>query len=149
MLIDGDFTMWESIAINRYLAEKYGPHLIGEGVEARALVDMWSSWAMIDLQVPVIALFIQLVFVPEERRSEEKMTAAREKTLPLMALLDAHLADRQNMVGPTFTLADLNVASVVTLLPRLGFDLTTVPNLTAWLERTTARPAHTRVAAMD
>lgn len=148
-MTDGDLVLWESIAINRYLAERYQPALLGADLLERALVEQWSVWAMVAYQPPVIGLFIQLVFVPEARRDQAVMDKARENIGPLTALLDAHLAGRTWMVGEGFTLADLNVASVARLLPDLKIDLTGTPNLAAWLARVQARPASQRVAALS
>ncbi len=148
VLVDGDLVLWESIAINRYLAEKHQPALLGTGAAERALVDQWSVWSQVDFQPPVIALFIQLVFVPEERRDPAAMDAARAKIGPLVALLNTHLEGRAYMVGAQFTLADLNVASVAKLLASLAIDLGAAPNLTTWLARTQARDAVARVAAL-
>ena len=121
---------------------------MGDGVADQARVEQWSVWSQVDYQPPMISLFIQLVFVPEERRDQAKMDAAREKLAPLNAILDAHLAARGQMVGHGFTLADLNVASVALLNERVGIDLSGYPNLKSWLEKTLDRPARMRVEAL-
>jgi len=148
VFVDGDLVLWESIAINRYIAAAYRPGLLGEGVADQARVEQWSVWSQVDYQPPMIALFIQLVFVPEERRDQAKMDAAREKLAPLNRILDAHLAENGQMVGSEFTLGDLNVASVALLNSRVGVDLSGLPNLQRWLEKTLARPARLRVEAL-
>lgn len=147
-LVDDGLVLWESTAINHYLAEKHQPALLGQTLADRAYVQQWSVWSQVELQPPVIALFIQLTFVPEPRRDAAAMEKARGKFMPLFELLEAHLAERDFMVGDGFTLADLNVASVVKLAPPLGVDLSGMPNLSAWLERMTSRPAAQRGAAL-
>jgi len=149
VMVDGDFALWESIAIDRYLAAEHQPALLGADARERALVHQWGVWSQVSFQAPVIALFIQLVFVPEARRDQELIAKSRTKTEPLLALLEAHLQARQFMVGAAFTLADLHVASVAKLLAGLGFELTEQPSLAAWLARCLARPAAQRVAAIS
>lgn len=149
VFVDGDLVLWESLAINRYIAEAYKPSLLGKSASERALTDQWSVWSQVQYQLPVIDLFIQLVFVPEERRSQSVMDAARTKIGPLNAQLDAHLAHSGHMVSDVFTLADLNVASVALLNERIGIDISQHPHLSSWLERTLTRPAKIRVDALD
>jgi glutathione S-transferase len=148
VFVDGDLVLWESVAINRYIFEKYKPGLLGATLAERALTDQWSLWSQLQYQVPVIDLFIQLVFVPEGKRDEAVMAKARSKIGPLNQLLDTQLAKTGQVVGETFTFADLNMASVARLNARLGIDLSECPNLVGWLERTLARPACQRVDAM-
>ncbi|MCO4763908.1 MAG: glutathione S-transferase family protein [Myxococcales bacterium] len=147
-LVDGDLVLWESLAINRYLVGRYAPTLLGDGEQERAHVDQWSIWSQVDLQPPVIRLFIQMVFVPEERRDSAVMDKARAKFRPMLETLDRHLVGKDHVVGDTFTLADLNVASVARLLPDLDVDLTPFVHLSGWLEKTLARPARQRVVAL-
>ncbi len=149
VLIDGDLVLWESVAINRYLFETHLPDLVGTTPAERALTWQWSLWSQVQYQVPLVALFIQLVFVPEGRRDEAAMSAARAKIGPLNTLLDAHLAKTGQVVGDHFTVADLDVASAARLNGALGIDVSDCPHLTAWLDRTLARPACQRVDAME
>ena len=62
--------------------------------------------------------------------------------------INRYLEATGQMVGNTFTLADLHVASVARLLPGLDVDLGPHEHLSAWLTKTLARPARARVAAM-
>ncbi len=146
---DGDLVLWESLAINRYLATQYAPHLLGEGVAARAHVDQWSIWSQVEYQRSLITLFIQKMFVPEDKRDAEKMAEAEGKIRPLNAVLDAHLEGRDFMVGDSFTLADLDVASVARINIPVGIDLADTPNLARWFVAITERPAYLRVRALD
>jgi glutathione S-transferase len=149
VFVDGDLVLWESLAINRYIVGTYRPELLGSTNAERALTNQWSIWSQTTLQPPVIGLFIQLVFVPEPRRDEAAMDGYRAKIGPLNALLDTHLSATGQMVGDQFTIADLEVASVARLNPRLGIDIAEHEHLTAWLDRTLARPASQRVDALE
>src|SRR5687767_5881522 len=59
VMVDDDFVLWESAAINSYLAEKHRPELLGRTLQERALVQQWTLWAMVDLQPPHVDLLIQ------------------------------------------------------------------------------------------
>lgn len=43
---DGDFILWESMAINLYLAKKYGGNIYPSTIEAEAKAWQWSFWAV-------------------------------------------------------------------------------------------------------
>ena len=57
-LKDGDFNLWESMAINLCLAKKYGAGLYPEGLEGEARVWQWSFWAVTRVEAPLLTLLI-------------------------------------------------------------------------------------------
>ena len=61
-----------------------------------------------------------------------------------LGVLDAALAGRDYLLGPQFTAADLNVASVMAWAPMAKLDLASAPSAAAWLARCTSRPALAR-----
>jgi glutathione S-transferase len=148
-LQDGDVTLFESLAINLYLARKYGPALWPKtpGDEGRAY--QWSIWAMTELEEPIITALMHRAFLPEAQRVPQKADEAAERFKKPLGVLDGALAGRQYLAGPDFTIADLNVASVLSIAPMAGLDLAAAPNAGAWLGRCTARPALAKAQAHD
>lgn len=133
-LVDEDFVIWESVAINFYLAEKFKSELLGTNTKEKGLVQQWSIWSMSELQPPLIQIFIQLVFVPEERRSQQTIDKAKEKLPKLFQTIENSL-NSNYLVNDKFSLADLNVVSVIDVAQRLKVDLSAYPKMNAWLER--------------
>lgn len=131
-LTDGNFTIWESMAINMYLCEKYKPELLGNTPEQRGHTYQWSIWAVGDLQTPLIENFIQLVFVPEAHRDQNKIDKNLEKLPALFETLDHSLSTSKYLAGNEFTLADLNTASVVLVSEYIKYDLSKYKHLTRW-----------------
>jgi len=146
-LRDGDVTLFESLAINLYLARKYGPALWPKtpGDEGRAY--QWSIWAMTELEEPIITALMHCAFLPEAQRVAAKGDEAAERFKKPIAVLDGALADRPYLAGPDFTIGDLNVASVLMIAPMAGLDLGAPPNAAAWLGRCTQRPALAKAQA--
>lgn len=149
VLKDNDFVLWESMAINFYLAEKYKPALLGADVREKADILKWSFWALAEYQKPVIDVFIQKVFVPEAHRDHALIAKSLEKIAPLNQILEQHLQGQSYMVGKNFSLGDINVASVAKLCPLIGADLTNFPAIQSWVNRLMERPAALKVAQLE
>lgn len=133
VLTDGDFVIWESMAINMYLCEKYKPELLGQTPENKGKIYQWSFWALGELQPPLIENFIQLTFVPEVQRDQNKIEKNKERLPSLFEILDNALASSKYLTGEEFTLADLNTASVVLVSEYIKYDLSSYKNITSWL----------------
>ena len=96
---------------------------------------------MTETEPHLIAVFSNRVMLPKEQRDEQAATNALESLKAPLKVLDEHLKGRPHLLGPDYTVADLNVASVLLLAPMIGVDLSGVPAAKAWLEKCLARPA--------
>ncbi len=144
-LQDGDLVIWESMAINLYLGRKYDKGLWPKTVEAEGRTFQWSFWAMTEAEEPLITAIVNRLFLAEAQRDEKKVADAAERFKKPLAVLDSALAGRPYLIGEAFTVADLNVCSVVSLASMVGFDLSAAPNVQAWLGRRDGRIARARV----
>lgn len=147
-MIDGDTTLFESMAINFYIADTYKKELLGENNTDRGLVHQWSFWAMSELQGPIIEVFIQKVFVPEDKRDNNIIENNLKKLPNLLSVLNNSLIDKKYLVGNQFTLADLNTATVASICPMIGVDLELYPNVKTWLAAMSDRPAFQKYQSM-
>src|SRR5262249_50720836 len=71
-LQDGDLVLWESLAINLYLARKYDKGLWPKTVEDEGRAYQWSVWAMTELEEPVLTALLHRTFFPPEQRDAKK-----------------------------------------------------------------------------
>jgi glutathione S-transferase len=147
-LVDGDFVLWESLAINLYIADRYKPELLGQGPKDRALIEQWSLWALGELQPPFIDILIQTKFVPENRRDQAVIDRAYERIPALLTVLDKALTGRDYLLGNHLTLADLNMATVANIAINLSYDLSPYKPLHAWLLKMRERPAFKKYLAL-
>jgi glutathione S-transferase len=147
-LTDGDVTLFESMAINFYIADTYKKELLGATNGERGLVHQWSFWASSELQGPIIEIFIQKVFTPEDKRDNTIIENNLNKLPNLLNILNNSLDSKKYLVGNQFSLADLNVASVVTICPMIGISLTDYPNVNSWLGAISDRPAYQKYSTM-
>ena len=146
-LVDGDLQLFESMAINLYLAKRYGGALYPANAADEARTWQWSVWAISEIEPLQMQIVIQKLFTPEDKR-DPKVTerAARGLQRPLR-VLDAALAGRDWLVGSAFSVADLNVASVMHLMKGVGFTYAEHAHVQRWADACYARPALARALA--
>ncbi|MFZ0888508.1 MAG: glutathione S-transferase family protein [Candidatus Binataceae bacterium] len=148
-LDDDGVILFESMAINLYLAEKYGKSTLWPAtVEDRARAYQWSFWGMTETEPHLIAIIRQRLFVPAEQKDEKVVQGALEALKAPFKVLDGCLKDRDYLLGKSFTIADLNLASILMLGSFVGVDLTSTPALQTWMQKCLGRPAHQKARGM-
>ncbi|MFZ0149638.1 MAG: glutathione S-transferase family protein [Xanthobacteraceae bacterium] len=144
-LVDGDFVLWESMAINLYLAQKYAGPMHCADPKVLGLATQWSFWAMLEMEALLLDLLQHRAVLPEFAR--DASYAERDELLlrkPLGVLNNA-LSARDHLVGGQFTVADLNVAGILVWGKMGRLDLSSHSDVSRWLDRCLARPAYSRV----
>lgn len=147
-LVDGDVTLFESMAINLYLARKYAPELYPSDPVLEAQVNQWSVWGISEIEFLQMQVIIQIM-LHKDNMNQRAMDEAMEVLPRPLKVLDEHLKDRDYLLGDSFTIADLNVSAVMLLLEMIKFDLTDFENVSDWQARCYARAALTRAQALD
>jgi len=143
---DDGFTLWESMAINLYLARKHGKGLWPATVEGEGLAYQWSFFAVTEIDPDINTWAANAIVLPEDKRDPAKAQAALEKLQRPLAVVDAALAHRPYLAGGAFTVADLNLAAALFRARRM--DHAARPNLARWLADCFSRPAARRAWAM-
>jgi glutathione S-transferase len=138
---DGELKLWESMAINCYLAKKHGSGLWPKTPEDEAKVLQWSLWVMTLIEAPLLTLLMQNFALPPAERDAEACEAAEEELQAPLKVLDAALVPSGYLVGRSFSLADLNVAGVLSWAKPARLDLSAFPHVARWLDAALARPA--------
>src|SRR3984957_2711136 len=105
-IVDGDFVLFESMAITLYLAKKHSVGKLYPGsLEGEALAWQWSFWAISEVDRGVNIWSLHAVRLPPD----EGNAALREEALKVIAspfrVLDAVLAQQPYLLGDTFTVA--------------------------------------------
>ncbi len=146
-LIDGDLQLFESMAINLYLAKRYGGGLYPANAADEARAWQWSVWAISEIEPLQMQIVIQMLFTPEEKKNPKVIPGATKGLQRPLKVLDAALAGRDWLLGNAFSVADLNVASVMHLMKNIQFDYSVHTNVQRWAEACYARPALARALA--
>ncbi len=140
-LVDGELVLWESNAITRYLAEKFGQgSLWPTDRSRRAVADQWMDWQQTAIAPMMQPIFWGLVRTPAEERDEARIRAGIERGIELWGMLDRHLAERAFVAGDAFTMGDIPLGPQVHRWLSLVEDRPSMPNLEAWYGRLTERP---------
>jgi glutathione S-transferase len=139
--IDEDgFVLFESLAITLYLAKKHSlGKLYPAGLEDEARTWQWTSWALSEVDRGVNIWSLHAVRLPATDRDAGKRDEALKVLAAPFRVLDAAVATQSYLIGNDFTVADLNVAAVISRA--IDMDLTASPRLKAWLTRCLERPA--------
>ena len=109
---DGGFVLWESLAITLYLAKKHG-RLYPATLEGEAKAWQWSLWSVQEVDRGVNIWSLHAVRLPPEDRDPQRLAEALKVLEPPFKVLEGALAERPYLLGDEFTVADLNVAAVI------------------------------------
>jgi len=122
-LDDDGLLLCESLAINLYLAKKYPSALSPLDQLEDAMATQWSFWVATEVEKPLLFASANLALFAESSRNAEEAQMAIAKLDRPLKVLDAHLSSRPHLLGERFTVADLNVATVMDLAPQSGVSL--------------------------
>ena len=100
---------------------------------------------MTELEEPTLTALLHRMFLPAEQRDPKKADDAAERFKTPLRVLDGALAGRPYLLGDAFSVADVNVASVISWAPLGGLDISSARNVADWVGRCTGRPAFARV----
>jgi glutathione S-transferase len=142
-VIDDDgFILWESMAINLYLAKKYNTAgLYPTRLEDEARAWQWSFWGMTEVERPVLTAMMNRAVFPEDKRDAAAADAAEKTLAQPLKVLDGVLGRTPYLLGEHFTVADLNVASILAWARPAQIDMSAFPKVAEWLRICAERPA--------
>jgi len=144
---DDGFVLFESLAITLYLAKKHSfGTLYPAALQDEARAWQWSFWAISEVDRGVNIWSLHAVRLPPAERDVAKRDEALKVIATPFKILDAAVTKQPYLLGSTFTVADLNVAAIISRA--IEMDLSAVPNLKAWLTRCLERPAARRALAL-
>lgn len=139
---DGDFVLWESNSILRYLANRYGADpLYPQEPRRRAQVDQWMDWQASDLNSAWRYAFMALVRKSPAHQQPTELAAAVAGWNAHMGRLDRHLdATDAYVAGQDFTLADITIALSVNRWLSTPMERPDYPAVASYFERLRERP---------
>ena len=149
-IVDGDLTLYESNAIVRYLAARYGTGTLWpENPAQRSLADKWMDFQLGTLFPAFRDALVGLIRTVPENRDPEKIAASARATAGVIPVLEKHLEANEYVAGPSLTMGDIALGSLVYRLFELDIERPDLPALRAWHERLADRPAYERTVMVS
>ncbi|SIP96104.1 glutathione S-transferase [Rhizobium sp. RU35A] len=137
---DDGVVVIESLAINLYLAKKYGGDLGPKDLVEEAAMLQWALFAATEIEAAALKISAASLGEQTDAVTAAIATAAASLKRPF-DVLEKYLTARTWMVGERFTVADINMAEIVRYAQPHAPLFDERPALKAWLERAQARPA--------
>jgi glutathione S-transferase len=142
---DGDFVLWESNAIVRYLSRVYGAGTLWpDDPRVVADADRWMDWQSTTFNPGLFDAFWNTIRAKPEARNQGALEASAAKTERNLAILDAHLGTRSHVAG-NYSMGDIPIACSVHRWYGLPLERRRHRNVEAWLDRIRGRPAYAGV----
>jgi len=140
---DGDFALWESNSIIRYLCNRYAKGTLSpDSIDRRASADQWMEWCQTRAFPPVIQAFFATVRTEPEKRDAALIAHHVGEAAKVLPILEAHLVGRDFILGDDFTMADIPLGCVAYRYYNLDIERPPLPNIEAWYRRLQDRSAY-------
>lgn len=135
VLVDSERVIWESDAIMMHLALRAGSSLWPSDGDRQVEVMRWLSWAAHEFNPKAGALYFEHVIRPKFGLGPvdaEAEAAAIKACRRMLALLDAHLQERDYLTGPDLTIADFSVAATLPWADEARIPVNDFPAVSRW-----------------
>jgi glutathione S-transferase len=144
VLVDGDFTLWESNAIMQYLADKVPDNtLFSQDPQTRADIVRWQCWEQAHFNNALATMVFETVLKPQffQQQPDNAVVDNASTSLHNFArTLEDHLSERDYVVGNSITLADYSLANFEGFKDMIPFDWSGYLRVNAYFERLGADP---------
>jgi glutathione S-transferase len=146
----GDFTLWESNVIVRYLAARFcagsaHPNFYPQDLTARFDAERWMDWQQTTLNRASGPAFHGLIRTAPELRDTNAIVKSIEAMTPLLAQLESHLRRHAFMGGDALGIADVPIACEIHRWWGLPIERAAYPHIEAWYAPLLANPHSTGV----
>ncbi len=144
MIEDGDFILWESNAIVRYIAAKYAyDTLYPADLQKRASADKWMDWFSANFYGPFRDVFWPVIRTPTEKQDWVAINKAIAACEEQLQIVDDALSKQPYLSGDQLGMGDIPLGSFIYAWYEMPIERKAhQPHLRAWYERLKTRPAY-------
>lgn len=140
---DDGVIVWESNAIVRYLAARYGEDVLWErDPAARAGADQWMDWMQTTLAPDFYELFWLSVRTPADRQNPQAIADAALRLRAHYAVVERQLADKPYLLGERLSMADIVIGATLYRYYEIPIEHPGLAGVRAWYQRLVARQAY-------
>jgi glutathione S-transferase len=143
--VDGEF-LWESPAILYRIAAEHRetrPLLPDSEAEIASMLK-WMFWNASHLEPAINPIAFERLFrkpLTGEDPVQEKIDEHMPMFQQFAGVLDAHLHNKQWLLGELFSIADIALGTTLEMAQQADIPLNVFPGLSGWLRRLTGRPS--------
>ena len=143
---DGDFTMFESMAISKYLAEKEHSSLYPRDLQQRAIVNQWIDFCDIHVQAALNRVIFNRLIAPQvgAEVDQNSLNFGLEMLDRYFPILDQQLGNSSHLAGNDLTLADINLVAILDPAEVSGIDFSAHQNLQSWFQKMKQQEFYTK-----
>jgi glutathione S-transferase len=149
-LVDGDYVLWDSNSIMRYLNLAYGKgsRIYPQDAKGRAAVDRWLDWTLSTLQPVDRPVFWGLVRTPRAERDMVQLQKDADAEAVVWRVVEAQVAHNNFIEGDQFTIADIAIGAFARRWFGVeGVTKPKLPSLERWFAQISQRPAFVKFIA--
>jgi glutathione S-transferase len=141
-LQDGDFVLWESNVIVRYLARQYGrAPFVSSDEKHWASAEKWMDWTSLSFASPFRDVFWNLVRRTPSERNEADVSRGIAECGRLMGIADNFLERTPYLSGQDFGVGDIPLGCIAYAWFNLSIERPELPSLAKWYDSMCTRPA--------
>lgn len=150
VLQDGDSEpLWETGAILRYLANRYGTNEFWpKDDHKRASVDKWAEWSKLNMAFTA-PIFWRVVRTAPSKQDQVAIESAIANLDRFLDIAEIQLSTRSFIAGDTFSLADIQFGHVLFRYFDIPITRKERPNLRRYYDALTNRSAYQEHVMID
>jgi glutathione S-transferase len=142
--------MFESNAIVRYLAARYGDGTLRpKDAKGLAAAEQWMEWQNLNVAMPISAIFMNEVRTPKMQRDANRIAAAEVNLAKALPIADDALASSRWFAGDSFSYGDIIMGVLYWRYFKVDGKSIDLPNITRWFEALQQRPAYRKWIMAD
>ena len=143
---DGDFTLFESMAISKYLADKHSSSLYPQDLHQRAVIDQWIDFCDIHLQAALNRVTFNRIIAQQvgAEVDQNSLNFGLEMLDRYLPVLDHQLGQSKYLAASQLTLADINLLAILDPAEVSGVDFSQYQNLQAWFQNMKQQDFYTK-----
>ena len=138
VLVDGDFRLTQSGAIQQWIVDKTGK--LGGNPADKYEVLRWVLWDNHKMSSQTGITRFLMNFLPEDKRNPDVIGFMQGRCKAAFDVLNTHLTDRDWIVGDEITTADIANCSYLYYPEPFGFERKDWPNIDRWLDNISNTP---------
>ena len=143
---DGDFVLFESSAIMRYIARKESSELYPAEPQERAIVDQWLDFVALHIATAMGRVFYNRILAPAvgddvDERSIDTGLKFLKRHLPIV---ESQIVKHGNLASAELSLPDFALLAHLDLAEPSDYDLSPYTALCSWRDQLRAQPFYTQ-----